>query len=70
MEREALAERPNDNASSPHRLRKEHLSERQPLPEKYVGLSDDEDGRAHRRGAKRGSAAVSSSSATTTSATK
>ena len=49
---------------------KEHIAERQPLPERYLGLSDEEMDRAHRRRARPRSAAASSSSAITISATK
>ena len=49
---------------------KEHISERQPLPERYLGLSDEEmDARIAAAKARR-SATGSSSSAITISATK
>ena len=48
---------------------KDHICERQPLPERYLGLSDEEMDRRI-AAAKASSAAASSSSATTISATK
>ena len=49
---------------------KQHISERQALPEKYLGLSDAEMDAPHRGGQARRSATGSSSSAITISATK
>ena len=49
---------------------KQHISERQPLPETYLGAVGRRDGRAHRGRARRGSARGSSSSAITISATR
>ena len=49
---------------------KEHISERQPLPERYLGLSDEEMDAPHRGRAGDARPPRSSSSAITISATK
>ena len=49
---------------------KEHISERQPLPERYLGLSDEEMDAAHRRRQGHARPPARRSSATTTSATR